>query len=135
MKPNYKIFRDIFVTFQRAGLHYYPQAATDPTLADVSYLGQKHRHLFKFKVMVEVQHNDRDVEFHQLLNWVESLYDSGTLSLNNQSCEMIAESLVNVIVEKFPKRTVSVEVSEDGECGAEITYVPETLYIDLAIAQ
>lgn len=112
----------IWVTFQRKGIHFYPQAATDPALADVSYLGHEHRHLFAFKVWIEIFHEDRELEFHQFLNWVESLYDSGVLALNHKSCEMISNDLAEHIHAKFPGRNFAIDVSEDKECGSFIQY-------------
>lgn len=112
----------IWVTFQKKGLHRYPQAATEPQLADVNYLGYPHRHLFKFKVSIEVFHDDRELEFHQFLNWLESLYETATLSLDHKSCEMIADDLAHQVQLKFPGRFLSIDVSEDGECGALCTY-------------
>jgi hypothetical protein len=60
--------RFIFVTFQKEGIHCYPAAATDPALAtkdeyDVSFLATPHRHIFHFKVWIEVEHSDRAIEF------------------------------------------------------------------------
>ena len=108
--------RTIHVTFQRAGLHCYPGAAPE-----VKYLSAPHRHLFKFQVNVDVEHNDRDIEFHTLLNELEGQYDTGLLQLNNKSCEMIAEELALYIVNKY-NRTTSVSVWEDGECGATVSF-------------
>jgi len=64
--------RNIWVTFKREGIHKYPAALEDPALAtgdeyDVSFLGYPHRHIFHFKVMILVTHNDRDIEFIQYL--------------------------------------------------------------------
>lgn len=101
----------IWVTFQRKGFHFYPNAPLD-----VEYLKHKHRHLFKFKVSIQVFDNDREIEFHQFLTWLESLYDN-TLELNNKSCEMIAEELLIEIKKKYQQRDIEIEVSEDGECG------------------
>jgi hypothetical protein len=112
----------IWVTFQKAGLHRYPLAESDENLKDVSYLGYPHRHLFKFKITIEVFHNDREIEFHQFLNWVESLYSSSILDLKNKSCEMISDELAEAIKNKFPDRKLIIEVSEDGECGSIIDY-------------
>ena len=109
--------RRIWVTFRRKGVHYYASAPED-----VSYLRSPHRHLFHFKVTVTVDHNDREIEFHQFLNWCESLYDSGTLALDHRSCEMIAEDLIERIRQSYPNRSGEVEVSEDGECGAIIRW-------------
>lgn len=114
----------IWVTFQRAGIHNYPQAAHQENLSDVSYLGFAHRHLFKFKVSIEVYHDDREIEFHQFLNFLEGSIDSGTLVLNNKSCEMIGDDLFNIISDRYPnfRRVVEIEVSEDGECGSWARY-------------
>jgi hypothetical protein len=113
--------RVIWVTFQREGIHKYPAAATDPNLADVSFLANEHRHIFHFKVAIEVTHNDRDIEFIQFKRWLESLYQ-GTLQLNYKSCEMICDDLYEVIATRYPDRFVEITVSEDGENGATITY-------------
>lgn len=119
----------IWVTFRKEGVHLYPAAATDPKLAtggwdDVSFLGVAHRHIFHFKVELEVLHNDRDVEFIQFKRELEGLYSEGTLSLNHKSCEMIAEDLASYILAKYPDRELSIDVAEDGENGARTTYTP-----------
>jgi len=72
----------IWVTFQKEGIHKYPQAATDPKLAtgdwlDVSFLGTPHRHIFHFRVEMEVFHDDRDVEFIQAKRIMERWYSDG----------------------------------------------------------
>ena len=113
--------RVIWVTFQREGIHKYPAAATDPNLADVSFLANEHRHIFHFKVAIEVTHNDRDIEFIQFKRWLEGLYQ-GTLQLNYKSCEMICDDLYEEIATRYPDRFIEITVSEDGENGATITY-------------
>ena len=92
--------RKIWVTFRKEGIHKYPAAATDPALAtgdeyDVSFLASPHRHIFHFRVWIDVFHNDRDVEFIQFKRWLEKLYSSnqGVLSLDYKSCEMICDDL------------------------------------------
>jgi hypothetical protein len=115
----------IYVTFQRKGIHRYPAASADPRLTDVSYLGNEHRHLFKFKVSIAVKHDDREIEFHQFLNWLEFLYDKHLLELDHKSCEMIADDLYCHIKVRYPKRQVIIEVSEDGECGCVIEYTED----------
>jgi hypothetical protein len=126
--------RKIWVTFKKEGIHKYPAAATDPLLAtgdqyDVSFLASPHRHIFHFRVSIDVFHNDRDIEFIQFKRWLENLY-SGTgpynenrvLELNYKSCEMIADDLYVQIAARYPNRAVSIEVSEDGENGCLIKY-------------
>lgn len=120
--PRFKADKQIYVTFQRAGLHRYPRAEHDADLKDVNYLGYVHRHLFKFRVGIEVFHNDRELEFHQFLNFLQDLYEVGTLDLDFKSCEMIADDLYEHIADRYPGRTVTIDVSEDGECGVVAVY-------------
>ena len=124
-----KAQRQIWVTWQKEGIHKYPAALTDPALAtgdeyDVSFLGYPHRHMFHFRVWIDVFHNDRDVEFIQFKRWCQSLYqgDNSVLSLDYKSCEMIADDLYVQIAARYPNRVVHIEVSEDGENGALIRY-------------
>lgn len=112
----------IWVTFQREGIHCYPAALTDPKLQSVSFLGYPHRHMFHFRVELEVFHDDRDVEFIMFKRELESLFDKRTLELNNKSCEMIAHDLSKYIKDKYPKRIYVIEVSEDGENGCRIYF-------------
>jgi len=119
--------RTIFVTFQKEGIHCYPAAATDPMLAtrdeyDVSFLGSPHRHIFHFRVAIDVFHNDRDIEFIQFKRWLENLYKDAILALDYKSCEMIADDLYVQIAGRYPGRNVTIEVSEDGENGCSIAY-------------
>lgn len=113
----------IWVTFQREGIHYYPAALDDPKLADVSFLGHPHRHIFHFRVWIQVFHDDRDLEFIQFKRWCESLYQTGgELELDYQSCEMISDALYLKIAEKYPGRDVKISVAEDNENGSETEY-------------
>jgi len=116
--------RQIWITWQKEGIHKYPAALTDPALADVQFLGYPHRHQFHFRVWIDVFHNDRDLEFIQFKRWCESLYNGhgAVLSLDHKSCEMMADDLYIQIASRYPGRVVHIEVSEDGENGALIRY-------------
>jgi hypothetical protein len=119
--------RKIWVTFRKEGIHRYPAAATDPTLCtageyDVSFLANAHRHIFHFKIWIDVFHNDRDIEFIQFKRWIESLYSKDILQLDFKSCEMIADDLYTQIAGRYPGRVVWIEVAEDGENGCLIKY-------------
>jgi hypothetical protein len=123
VRPN----KMIWVTFQKEGMHKYPAALTDPSLAtgdeyDVSFLGYPHRHIFHFKVWIGVTHDDRDIEFIQFKRWLLNLYKDATLSLDFKSCEMMSGDLYDVISQKYPGREIWIEVSEDGENGSFIKY-------------
>ena len=117
----------IWVTFRREGTHKFPAALTDPKFKtgdeyDVSFLGYPHRHMFHFKIAIEVFHDDREIEFIQFKRWLENLYGKGVLELDYKSCEMMATDLYQQIRAKYPKREVTIDVSEDGENGAVITW-------------
>ena len=119
--------RKIWVTFRKEGIHCYPAAATDPALKtgdeyDVSFLGTPHRHIFHFRVWIDVLHNDRDIEFIQFKRWLENLYKDGILQLDYKSCVMMADDLYAEIAGRYPDRAIWIEVAEDGENGALIKY-------------
>ena len=144
-KQKSKASKMIWVTFKKEGIHKYPAALEDPKLAtggwdDVSFLGYPHRHIFHFRVWIEVFHDDRDIEFIQFKRWLERLYsgaanghnsegskeqsasDSEVLLLDYKSCEMIADELYEKISAKYPGRFVEIDVAEDGENGCSIFY-------------
>ena len=123
-----KASKMIWVTFRKEGIHKYPAALDDPKLAtgdeyDVSFLGHPHRHIFHFKVAIEVFHDDRDIEFIQFKRWLQRLYNQDdVLVLNNKSCEMIADELYETITSKYPGRFIRISVAEDNENGCEMDY-------------
>jgi hypothetical protein len=127
--------RQIWVTFQKEGIHKYPAALEEPKLQDVSFLGYPHRHIFHFRVSIDVWHNDRDIEFIQFKRWLESLYsgEQNCLSLDYKSCEMISDDLYLRIADRYPNRNVIINVSEDNENGCEIHYNLTKPYQQLVI--
>ena len=137
--------RQIWVTFQKEGIHKYPVALTDPALAtgdeyDVSFLGYPHRHIFHFRVWIDVWHNDRDIEFIQFKRWLENLYrpadnnnKNSVLALDYKSCEMMADDLYLQIAARYPGRSVWIEVAEDGENGCLIKYNTHLPYQHIVI--
>ncbi len=122
-----KTFNQIWITFQKEGVHLYPAAKDDTRLAtggwdDVSFLGYAHRHIFHFRVGIQVFHDDRDIEFIQFKRWCDALYSDGILELNHRSCEMISDELAEKINAKYPGRALEITVSEDGENGSTARY-------------
>jgi hypothetical protein len=135
---NDRAKRMIWVTFQREGIHKYPGADTDPKLAtgdeyDVSFLGYPHRHIFHFKVAIQVFHNDRDIEFIQFKRWLENNFRDGVMQLDHKSCEMVSDELYMYIANRYPDRDIEITVSEDGENGATIYYNTTKPYQSLVI--
>jgi hypothetical protein len=127
LRQDWRPNKMIWVTFQKEGIHAYPAAATEPTLAtgdeyDVSFLATPHRHIFHFRVWISVEHSDRAIEFIQFKRWLENLYKDAILMLDYKSCEMMSDDLYDMISQKYPDREVWIEVSEDGENGSFIKY-------------
>jgi len=102
----------IFVKFSVAGFHYWKDAPEHR-----KYLSNNHRHLFVIDIRTHVTHDDREIEFHDLLDYAKSEFKGG--EMGGMSCEMMATDLGVKLANRF-KRTFLVEVSEDGECGASI---------------
>jgi len=109
--------KQIFVTWQKEGIHQYPGAPEG-----VGFLAYPHRHMFHFRVEIDVFHDDRDIEFILFKNELENLYTESTLELDYKSCEMMADDLSEYIYDKYPGRNFQITVSEDGENGAICTY-------------
>ena len=112
--------RNIYVKFTKEGIHCYPDAPED-----VEFLKNPHRHIFHFRVNIQVSHNDRDIEFILFKRELEDLYSSAILEVDYKSCEMMAEDLIEYISKMYPGRKIEVEISEDGENGAILQYVPQ----------
>ena len=107
----------IWVTTQQSNFHSWKDAKND-----VEFLKYKHRHIFYFKVYIEVFHDDREIEFFQFKNFIEHKLESKKL-WENKSCEMIADWLYNIIRKKITDRTIIIEVSEDNENGCRNEYL------------
>jgi len=99
------------------------------------YLGQRHRHLFHVEVCLEVLHDDREVEFHDLLSFSRASFPGKVIQgirdaalgygpvreMGGLSCEMMARAVRTAVVGKWTGRTCIVSVYEDGEVGAEVS--------------
>lgn len=116
--------RSIFVTLEFVGFHRWPDAPPE-----VDYLASRHRHLFKVRVDIGVDNNDRAIEYHifkrqlEQAVYIDSRVVDGTseLEFGAMSCEAIAERLLIDIKELYPSQDYyRVEVSEDGENGSSI---------------
>lgn len=119
------ISRTIWVTFRKEGIHHYPAALTDLRLIEIGFTGHPHRHIFHFRVEVEVFTDDRDIEFILFKRELERVIDQQIVDISYHSCEMIAEKLIGYIAKKYPGRNIQVQVAEDGENGSTVTYIKE----------
>ena len=116
----------IWVTFQKEGIHCYPAAGELP---GVEFLQHPHRHMFHFRVEIEVFHDDRDIEFILFKRELETLYRDGDLELDHKSCEMLARGLLYYITDQYVDRDVTISVSEDGENGATLVHKKPVLVL------
>lgn len=114
--------RWIEVSIQQEGIHKYPDALTNPKLADVKFLGYPHRHIFHINIRVEVFHDDRDIEFILFKRYINSLFSNSTVELDYKSCEMLSDDLYEHISRDYPNRDVVIKVFEDGENGSVIEF-------------
>lgn len=102
----------IFVRFQVEGWHKWPDATQGR-----AYLSSKHRHLFHIKASCAVTHDNREIEFHDLMDFCKAEFGQGDFGA--MSCETLAKRLATACCEQFHRR-FTVTVSEDGECGATV---------------
>lgn len=107
----------IWITTQKEMFHKYPEAPKG-----VRFLKSLHRHMFKFKVYIEVKNVSRDVEFILFKRYVGELLIKIDKDLRNKSCEMLSNHLAYKIGKKYKGRDIKIEVSEDGENGSEYYY-------------
>jgi hypothetical protein len=104
----------VVVRFQAEGFHYWQDAPPHR-----KYLSTPHRHLFQVEVCLEVSHDGREVECHDLLDFSRNAFGSG--DFDGKSCEMLARYLHASVIVKFYRtiaRWCRVSVLEDGEVGA-----------------
>lgn len=117
---DFTFVKTIFVTDEFVGYHQWWDAPSE-----VLYLRDKHRHLFKVRVEVGVEHADRQIEYHMLKRQLPSFLPRVDANANGEryfggmSCEDIANSTLLNLIDVYPKQTYyAVEVSEDGENGS-----------------
>lgn len=104
----------VFATTRFEGFHRWPAAPEE-----VAFLRDLHRHVFHVRVEVEVQHDDRDVEFILLGRRVKGEVQAilATQDTSCWSCERWARELVQRL------DLCRCEVSEDGENGSVVERV------------
>lgn len=112
----------IIVTWRHAAFHRWRQSPRQP------YLANLHRHLFHWRFEIRVEHNDREIEMHELLDACQStqraLENDDCQSCNKitieDSCETMAAKLLEEMQLIYQGRAMAAECWEDGECGARV---------------
>lgn len=115
------ITTDIVVRFTAEGWHRWPAAPEQR-----AYLRESHRHMFYVDVTMEVRHHEREVEFHDLLDYARRQFGGGDFGA--MSCETMAFELATALRAEFGDRRMGVGVYEDAECGAIVQYTPGELF-------
>jgi len=101
----------IIINTQFAATHHWPEC----TIATQQHLKLVHRHVFHVRMKWEVGHNDRELEFIEMKEFVESFIDISYRNrfIGKKSCEMLCEELAQQFKAQY------VRVMEDNENGAE----------------
>jgi len=107
------ISHSIVVRCQVPGFHHWenPHPAR-------RYLADRHRHLFHVEVEMTVAHDDREVEYHDLLDHCRVWFPGG--EMGPMSCEQMATRLARDIASVYPGRQLVVSIFEDGEAGSRV---------------
>lgn len=109
---------EVFCTTRFEGFHSWDDAPSE-----VAFLRDRHRHEFHVELAVEVDHDDRDIEFIMLKRALES-YIEEVIQDRDWSCEQFAEAIADWAAEKYGQ-PARCEVSEDGENGARVSSEPK----------
>lgn len=101
----------IFIHTQFEGVHSFPKAE-----GKHEYLKYPHRHIFFVEVEVEVNHEERDIEFLEFKKYIDNYCLRWAVPTIN-SCETMAKHIALYLLDnKFKPYRVSV--SEDNENGS-----------------
>lgn len=116
-----RVVTTITSTVRQPGTHHWPRAHPER-----AYLKALHRHVFIVSATVNVRHDDRDVEFHDLQDAIvvalTATSDGGPptlLKFGPRSCETIALSVLMHLRKECD--AIRCSVSEDGENHATVT--------------
>lgn len=107
---------DIGVEVRLQGWHSWPDAHDQR-----AYLASLHRHMFHVRADVQVFHDDREVEFHDLRDVIATWWGDEASQTDRGSCEHIARDLHDFLAAYVgTDRYITVSVGEDGEAWATV---------------
>lgn len=110
------LIKQIKVKTNFVGYHKYPSAPDE-----VAFLRNEHRHVFHVVATLDVHHSDRELEYFMVRNVIDKFIGNDG-QMNHKSCEMIAEDILEFLIQTYPKRSIEVDVSEDNENGSVVKY-------------
>lgn len=116
--------RYIVVRGQYEGFHEWEDAPDE-----VAFLRNEHRHLFKWEVSLQVDHDDRELEFFMVKRQIETNINYWLRTKKWRhlgSCEQQAEIILGDAMKWYGEdRCYKVVVSEDGESDGIVIWTPE----------
>lgn len=88
---------------------------------EVEFLRNLHRHNFGIIVKIEVNDLDRELEYFLVKREIDKIIQKFKKdSKQEESCETMAEYILDFLELKYKNRPIEVEVNEDGDCGSII---------------
>lgn len=100
-------------------IHCWPEAPEE-----VSFLRNLHRHELHVRVELEVNHNERALEFFMVKRKLDTILQEGQKEWpERMSMESICEYLAEKLAEVYGQEAlVAITVSEDGEVGSTLMF-------------
>lgn len=112
----------IHLKFAWTGLHRWPNAQ-----GRHAYLANLHRHKFFGEACIEVTHDDRELEFFEVLDFINGILPR-VVNGRADSCETYARIIGTRLRAQYGEdRYISVKVLEDNENGGEVEWNPRTM--------
>jgi len=107
----------VYCTVRWEAIHHWKDAPQE-----VGFLQDPHRHEFEATLHVSVGHSDRDVEFIMMKRLLRSFVEDRLCGeVGEASCENMCHRIAQAM-NQFGYRVRRVQVSEDGENGADVRY-------------
>lgn len=104
--------RKLFITVKNQfdDVHCYPNAPEE-----VSFLKSLHRHTFMIETTIQVFHEDRELEFYMVKDYIDTLISDIKNSDVSKSCENICVMILDKLKQKYgTERKYTISCSEDG---------------------
>jgi hypothetical protein len=108
----------IRVKFSFEGQHRWPEAPDE-----VAFLRNRHRHVFEGHAHIQVNHDDRELEYFMVQRRIHALVLDWPDDLGRASCEEMAKDVLGYLAGLYGSdRNYKVEILEDGENGSVVKY-------------
>lgn len=116
--------RYIQVKFLWDGFHRWKEAPEQ-----VAFLRNWHRHMFVGRAKIEVNHDDRELEYFMVLDVIKTkILPFINSSEEISSCEQMAEFVANGLLNEYGEdRFISVGIFEDDENGSWVNWDPAAI--------